>query len=245
MDSGNGDRHLDNQVVKAETVEAAIAGITGLLQDYREVLVQGFVPGSKVAADFCIHEGEVIAASMWEAQHENPHRGGVASLRRVCWRQEVHDDALKKLRQLNWEGVAMMEYRRDPKTGRFYFIELNARYWGGLHAELFAGIDIPRLQMDRFLGGPAEEAPRPAKSVPCRHTVPGDIGYLLSRLRDRDLPAAAKSWSLLEFGLLFLDPRVKSDLYFPGDRGLYFRQWISYLGDLKKVAPTPALRSSG
>jgi predicted ATP-grasp superfamily ATP-dependent carboligase len=126
VDSGHGRRGQDNQVAKADTAEEAYDAVKRLLGDYTKVLVQGFVPGTKVAADFCIHNGEVIVESMWEASHENPHRGGMASLRRVCWRQEIHDDALKKLRHLNWEGLAMMEYRLDPETEKVYFIELNA-----------------------------------------------------------------------------------------------------------------------
>ncbi len=129
----------------------------------------------------------------------------------------------------------MMEYRRDPNTGRFYFIELNARYWGGLHAELFAGIDIPRLQIDRVLGGSAENGRYRGRSVSCRHTVPGEIGYVLSRIRDPELSLVKKLWSTIEFFLLFFDPRVKSDLNFPGDRKLYYMQWKSFVMGLVKV----------
>ncbi len=242
VDSGHGRHGQGNQVIKADTVEQAFDAIADLLGRYTKVLVQGFVPGTKVAADFCIRDGEVIVESMWEASHENPHRGGMASLRRVCWHQDIHDDALRKLRHLRWEGVAMMEYRRDPDTGKFYFIELNARYWGGLHAELYAGIDIPRLQIDRLLGHPTTTGFHRGATISCRHTVPGEIGYVLSRIRDPEFSPLEKLWSAIEVFLLFLDPRVKSDLNFPGDRKLYYMAWMGFLKGLAEAPNKTASR---
>ncbi len=232
VDSGHGRRGQDNQVVKADTIEEAFDAVTSLLGDYTKVLIQGYVPGTKVAADFCIHNGEVIVESMWEASHENPHRGGMASLRRVCWHQDIHDDALRKLRHLRWEGVAMMEYRRDLDTGKFYFIELSARFRGGLHAELYAGIDFPYVQIGRILNKPATTGNYRGKHVLCRHTVPGEFGYVLSRVRDPEVSRIAKLWTTIEFFLLFLDPRVKSDLTFPGDRKLNYMEWMRFLTGL-------------
>ncbi len=126
----------------------------------------------------------------------------------------------------------MMEYRRDPDTGKFYFIELNARFWGGLHAELYAGIDVPYVQIGRILDKHATTGSHHGNHLSCRHTVPGEFGYVLSRIRDPELPRIAKLWTVIEFFLLFLDPRVKSDLNFPGDRKLYYMEWMRFLTGL-------------
>ncbi|MFT4826087.1 MAG: hypothetical protein ACI9J0_004030, partial [Cryomorphaceae bacterium] len=37
--------------------------------------------------------------------------------------------------------------------------------------------------MDAFFGEVHEDMMPPTKNVACRHTVPGEIGYLMSRLR--------------------------------------------------------------
>ena len=229
VDSANGRGGKTDQIVMANTIEEAFEAVNRLLGDYTKVLVQEFVPGTKVAAEFCIHNGEVIVESMWEACHENPHGGGVVSLRRMCWHQDIHDDALGKLRHLRWEGVATMEYRRDPESGKFHFIELNAQYSGGLHAELYAGIDVPYVQIGRMLNKIATTGIQRDNYVSSRFVVPGEFGYIRSRIRDPELPRIAKLWSVIEFCLLFLDPRVKSDLHFPGDRTLCYRAWIRFL----------------
>ena len=215
-------------VVRAETAEEAAEAVRKLSSSYSSVLIQGFVPGTRVVADFCIWKGEVRSRSMMVAKHENPHYGGVSTLRSVTWENDLALDAEKKLRHLGLEGVAMMEYRRDPRTGRFYFIEINARYWLGLHVEMMSGIDIPLIQMDAFFDR-CVRAPDPCqKATLVRYTIPGDIGYVLSLIKDTAVSLKRKTWAVIEFILLCLDPRVKSDLNFPGDRKLYYLAFFRF-----------------
>lgn len=216
-------------VVRALSIDEAIAAITRLRESHSAVLVQGFVPGKRMVADFCVWNDKIISRSMMTARHENPHHGGISTLRSVFWDQKVWDDAARKLHHLGWNGCAMMEYRHDPETGSFHFIEMNARYWTGLNVELLSGADIPRVQMDAFFGRPQEAPAEPTKQVWCRYTVPGEVGYVASVLKDDSLSARRKLWSVLEFFLLTFNPRIKSDLNFPGDRSLYFIAWADFI----------------
>lgn len=52
-----------------------------------------------------------------------------------------------------------------------------------------------------------------------RFTFPFELGYLLSVLRDSELPTRWRFWPLIEFLLLFLDPGGHTDLYFPAIGG--------------------------
>ncbi|MCZ6893209.1 MAG: hypothetical protein O7H40_04065 [Gammaproteobacteria bacterium] len=219
----------DSVVVRAATVDDALEAIARLRESHSAVLIQSFVPGTRVVADFCIWNDEIISESMMTARHENPHYGGISTLRSIAWDQAIWDDAVKKLRRLDWNGCAMMEYRRDPATGAFYFIEINARYWTGLHVELFAGIDIPCIQMDAFFGRTPPAFPRYVKPSWCRYTVPGETGYVTSILKDNTVPIWRKAWAILEFFMLTMHPGIKSDLNFPGDRKLYFLAWHKFL----------------
>ena len=238
-DAGNARRKREGLVIRTESVEEALAAIARARQTHSAVLVEGFVPGGRVVADFCIWNDEIVSRSMMIARHESPHRGGISTLRKVWWDQEIWDDAARRLRRLRWNGCAMVEYRRDPVSGAFHFIEINARYWTGLHTEIYAGIDIPRLQMDAFFGRPAPlPEPLPARPQWCRYTVPGETGYVLSILNDPQLPAGRKLWTVLQFVLLTFDPRLRSDLNFPGDRGLYYLAWSRFLGQAAKALLT-------
>jgi len=67
---------------------------------------------------------------------------------------------------------------------------------------------------------------RPATAfarVRSRLTFPKEVEYVNSCIKDQALPFGKKAWCLLEFCLLGLDPSVRSDLNYPGDRRLYWR----------------------
>ena len=80
----------------------------------------------------------------------------------------------------------MLEYRRDPSTGDFRLLELNARFWGSLHLALAAGVDFPRLLLDAWLGS-REPEPSWVPGVRCRQTIPGEVRHVWSVLRDGDV----------------------------------------------------------
>lgn len=237
-DAGDGRLGADGLVVRADTVDEALGVIAQVRRTHSSVLVESFVPGSRVVANLCLWNGEVVSRSMMIARHESPHRGGISTLRKVWWNQEIWDDAVRRLHHLKWSGCAMVEYRRDAESGDFHFIEINARYWTGLHTEIFAGIDIPRLQMDAFFGQPSPVPQTPGRPLWCRYTVPGETGYVLSMLKDKALPTRRKLWALAEFVILTFDPRLRADLNFPGDRRLYYLAWWRFL----KEAVTAKLR---
>ena len=117
----------------------------------------------------------------------------------------------------------MMEYRWDEGNDRYYFVELNGRFWGSLHLALFAKVDFPTLLVDAFFGHRPNRFPKPVSGVKCRHTVPGELQYVWSRIKSRNLPLRSKLWSALEFVFLSFSPTVHSDLLFPGDRQLYWQ----------------------
>ncbi len=222
----------DSATIRVDTQAALDAALPALRRNYAEVLVQGFTPGVGVGAFFLRHRGEILAEFMHRRLHEVPHTGGVSSLRE-SWRHEaIRADALAKLRTLRWEGVAMMEYRWDPGSDRFHFIEMNPRYWGSLHLALHAGVDFPKLQADAFFGRPAVARPGYPLGVRCRHTFPKEVQHVWSRWCDRTLPLSARLGSIARFVRLSCDPRVRSDLWFPGDRMLYLHSVQRMIADV-------------
>jgi hypothetical protein len=214
-DGGPGATH------RASTASEARALLLRLAPSYARAVVQGHVPGRGVGAFFLHAGGEVLAELMHLRLHEVPYTGGVSSLRETWHHASIRDDALEKLRAARWEGVAMMEYRWDPATDRFAFMEMNARFWGSLHLALYGGVDFPRLLLDAWQGIPFAR-PRARLGVRCRH-LPDELRHVWSKLRAPELGLAAKVGAAGGFVALTLDPRVRSDLWFPGDAGLFWR----------------------
>jgi len=213
-----------SKVIRADTGSRARQVLERMGRHFRKAIVQGYAPGTGVGAFFLRWQGKVIAEFMHRRLHEVPHTGGISSLRESWFHADVREDALRKLEHLDWEGVGMMEYRWDEDSRSFALMELNARFWGSLHLALYAGIDFPRLLLDAFHGRETAPATKYRVGVRCRQTFPREIHHVWSVLKDPGLPIGKKVWSVLEFMLLSADPRVYSDLSFPGDRGL---QWLS------------------
>lgn len=212
--------------------QAAIASaIARLRPRYRRLLIQGFVPGIGVGVFFLRWEKNILAHFMHRRLHEVPPEGGVSSLRSSWWHQAIYDDARARIEHLDWQGVAMFEYRWDPRTDEFHLIEMNARFWGSIHLALYAGVDFPRLLADAFFGRPAH-SPRYRLGVRSRLTFPGEVGYVLSSLRQRTLPWRQRWAAIPEFAALSLNPYVKSDLLFPRDTIVY---WLMLARTLKHM----------
>jgi protein-tyrosine-phosphatase/predicted ATP-grasp superfamily ATP-dependent carboligase len=108
------------------------------------ILLQEYCPGDGVGIAMLIHEGEAVAAFQHRRRKEFPSTGGVAVLAvaepldPLLYRQ-----ALALLRALEWEGVAMVEFRHDRRTGRAVLMEVNGRYWGTCSLAVRSGLDFP------------------------------------------------------------------------------------------------------
>jgi hypothetical protein len=205
-----------------------------LLQEFAKVLVQGHVPGRGAGVFFLAWDGQPLAEFMHLRVHEVPHTGGVSSYRRSWWHQGIRDDALAKTKAMSWQGVCMLEYRWDPATDQFHFLEMNARFWGSLHLALFAGVDFPALLLDAFFGHTPGRILGPSKETTCRYTFPRELMYVWSRWKDKHISWPSKLDDALEFFLLGLNPKVHSDLWFPGDRMLYWRQLFRSFRELAR-----------
>ena len=192
------------------------------LKQYSRFIVQSHVKGQGVGVFLLRWQGTVLAKFMHLRLHEVPWDGGVSSLRRSWWHEKIYQDAIARVNFLNWNGVSMFEYRWDSSTDDFFLIELNARFWGSLHLPIYAEVDFPKLLISAW-NNELFPTPEARIGVRCRYTFPKEIEYVISRMKASNLGVWEKIWTLLEFIMLSVDPRVKSDMIFPGDSKLYWR----------------------
>lgn len=222
-------------VQRYDTHQAALEGLPALLALYKRGLLQQYAAGQGVGVFFLRWDGQVQASLMHRRLHEVPHTGGVSSYRETWWDETLYQDALRRIEALDWWGVGMLEYRWNAADGRFQLMEFNARFWGSLHLALFADIDFPRLLVDAWSGQTTTPV-RARAGVRCRFTFPKDVEHLWSVWRDPALGLGRKAGALANFLALGLDPRLHSDLWFPGDRGLYWRALLSTPGKFLRQA---------
>lgn len=164
------------------------------------VLLQRRVRGPGEGLFVLRWNGRVVAEFAHRRLREKPPAGGVS-----VYRESIAlDPALvaagrRLLEALEWQGVAMIECKRERATGRPVFMEMNGRLWGSLQLAIDAGVDFPALLVACALGGD-EDVPAVTQyqvGVRCRWFW-GHVDHLYLRLRNGG-GAAGKLTALRDF----------------------------------------------
>jgi hypothetical protein len=216
------------RVIRVETFAKLQETLKRLSPDYHRVLIQEYSEGRGAGAFMLRWDKKLVARLMHQRLHEVPYTGGHSSLRETCLDEALFADALHRAEFLNWEGPAMFEYRQDPQTGVFRLLELNARFWGSLHLALYAGVDFPLKLADLARGAEVPTQLEFPLGLKARLTVPGEIQHTWSYLKDKKAPLLKKLSKLSEFFLLFFMPGIRDDLFYPGDRKVFFSALRKY-----------------
>lgn len=124
------------------------------------MLVQEFCEGVGVGVECVLHQGECHAIFQHRRLKELPYSGGVA-VTAVAENPDplLVEQSLSLLRRLNWDGVAMVEFRVNPATGEAVFMEVNGRYWGSISLPVSSGLDFPVYHW-QLLHGEKPSVPR-------------------------------------------------------------------------------------
>lgn len=86
---------------------------------------------------------------------EKPPSGGVSTYREAMVPPAALVAASERLLDaLEYEGVAMVEFKHDPRTGEHVLMEINARLWGSLQLAIDAGVNFPLAVVNHALGLP-------------------------------------------------------------------------------------------
>jgi predicted ATP-grasp superfamily ATP-dependent carboligase len=138
-------------------------------------LIQEYCAGYGLGQFVLMKDGVAHTTFQHRRVHEWPPEGGFSSLCESVAPSQ-HSELMKKsialLRELDWEGIAMVEYRHDPATGESALMEINGRFWGSLPLAYHAGACFPWLTYC-LLGTGAVQTPEPYRSgVRCRFMVP-------------------------------------------------------------------------
>jgi predicted ATP-grasp superfamily ATP-dependent carboligase len=108
------------------------------------ILLQEYCPGDGVGVEVLLHQGQAIATFQHRRLKEVPSTGGAAV---VALAEQLDPDLVEQavalLRAIEWEGVAMVEFRYQRAERRAALMEVNGRYWGTLSLPIQAGIDFP------------------------------------------------------------------------------------------------------
>ena len=68
----------------------------------------------------------------------------------------LHDERLRKIgrrfvKELNWTGVMMVEFKKEAETGEYYLIEINPKFWGSLELSYKNGVNFPLTVAEYYI----------------------------------------------------------------------------------------------
>jgi predicted ATP-grasp superfamily ATP-dependent carboligase len=185
-------------------------------------LIQEYVAGNGLGQFVLMKDGQAHYTFQHYRVHEWPPEGGSSSLCESVpshLHRDLMDKSIALLRELRWEGVAMVEYRYDPASGETALMEINGRFWGSLPLAYHAGAHFPYLYYRLFGLGLPVDAPAYRAGVRCRYMVPetkrlARILFAAHKIPDRSL-AFKRVPELLSYLADFVRPRSH---YFVMDR---------------------------
>lgn len=193
-------------------------------------MAQEYCAGHGLGQFILMQGGQARYVFQHQRVHEWPPEGGFSSLC-VSVGPERHDQLMRQsialLRELDWEGVAMVEYRHDPATGASALMEINGRFWGSLPLAWHAGASFPWLAYQLFGMGRAP-APAPYRAgVRCRFMAPETkrllrVLFQPQRIADRSL-AFKRLPTLIGYLADFLRPSTRYFVFSWRDPAPFFK----------------------
>lgn len=127
-----------------------------------EVIIQELIPGGGAEQyAYCafFRRGQAVASMTVRRRRQHPSEFGRASTYvETVSVGELAEPSIRFLRAIGYYGLIELEYKRDPRDGRYKLLDVNARTWGYHTLGHSAGVDFPYLLFRDQVGAPVEEA---------------------------------------------------------------------------------------
>ncbi|MBI96623.1 hypothetical protein CL656_05705 [bacterium] len=143
----------DNLVIKSnsELINKDVEYINNLNEFYNtkllehERIIQKRIFGHGIGFFAIYSKGKLLTYFMHRRIREEPLSGGSSTFAESIYEEEVYLESVKLLDGLNWHGVAMVEFKKCLKTGKFYLMEINPKFWGSHDLAIRSGINFSSL----------------------------------------------------------------------------------------------------
>ncbi len=140
-------------------------------------VIQEFIPTGE-RYDVCLFynsSNDLKASFVQKELRHFPPDIGPSTLQESISMPGLSLKALKLMEKLPWEGVVEIEFMKDPRDGKFKFMEINPRFWNSLHLSIISGVDFPVMFYNNAIGINVENIRTYKKGILCRWLLPGDI----------------------------------------------------------------------
>ena len=106
-------------------------------------LIQEYIEGEAYGFFAFYIDGKCQSYFMHRRIREYPASGGSSTCAESVYDELLFEQGTRILNSLNWNGVAMVEFKKSRKDNKFYLIEVNPKFWGSHDLALASGINFP------------------------------------------------------------------------------------------------------
>jgi predicted ATP-grasp superfamily ATP-dependent carboligase len=125
-----------------------------------EILIQEIIPGDgQKQYSYCafFKNGEAHSTLVARRLRQHPREfGRAATYVETIENAEVEELSERFLKAINYYGLVELEFKQDPRNGKYKLLDVNARTWGFHSIGAAAGVDFPYLLYADQLGLPVE-----------------------------------------------------------------------------------------
>ena len=143
-------------------------------------VIQEYITGDGYGFFALYNHGKSRAIFMHKRIREYPVTGGPSAVAESVYDPALRDAGLRILDSLNWHGVAMVEFKKDQKTGEFVLMEINPKFWGSLGLSIASGVDFPYLACLMVTEGDIEPVCHYETGVKYRWLFPADVFHVMT-----------------------------------------------------------------
>ncbi|MCX8036259.1 MAG: ATP-grasp domain-containing protein [Candidatus Sumerlaeia bacterium] len=175
---------------RAGDAAALLAAWAEIHARFPQPIIQEYIPegGGAFGASVLVGpQGERLASFVHRRVREYPVSGGASTFRVSAHDPQLVEIVFRLLEAVGWSGVAMAEFRYDPRDGQPKLIEVNPRFWGALNLAVQSGVDFPWLLYRMALGERIEPVHSYREGVVGRWVLHGDLMHYLTNPRRRQM----------------------------------------------------------
>jgi len=143
-------------------------------------VIQEYITGEGYGFFALYNHGSARAIFMHKRVREYPVTGGPSAFAESVYVLALRDAGLRILNSLHWHGVAMVEFKKDEKTGDFILMEINPKFWGSLGLSIASGVDFPSLTSTMAVEGDIDPVCQYETGVRYRWLFPADLFHVMT-----------------------------------------------------------------
>lgn len=202
-------------ITKAEQFEPHYKNLGGFI-------LQEYVTGDGYGVSMLYNKGEAKASFTHKRLEEKLSTGGTSTVRTSTHNEMLEEWSKQILDQLEWNGVAMVEYKYDERKKKGWFIEINPRFWGSLALPYYSGMDFPYLYYQILRDGDVRPNFDYKEGIKVKWLLGGALGFADSLLHEKKL-----NWNHLSFNADHFDDFSLSDPFILlGEMGYYLEKFL-------------------